>query len=144
MGTAADTQPAAPRAADPTLVLREFANQWRRAVSLEYRSQIRINHAGEFRLDLRTHIYLRRPGRARLIFRASTFPEADRLRVSDGRMIFDRMFGRPGRRPGRSRHPSRAQTGSRKTFPIHSMKPGTRSPSSSPRHRSPPLRPLGA
>jgi hypothetical protein len=31
-----------------------------------------------------------------LIFRASTFPEADRLRVSDGRMIFDRMFGRPG------------------------------------------------
>jgi hypothetical protein len=96
MGTAADTQPAAPRAADPTLVLREFANQWRRAVSLEYRSQIRINHAGEFRLDLRTHIYLRRPGRARLIFRASTFPEADRLRVSDGRMIFDRMFGRPG------------------------------------------------
>ena len=92
----ADTQPAVPRVADPALVLRELAARWRRAVSLEYRSQILINHAGEFRLDLRTHIYLRRPGRARLIFRASTFPEADRIRVSDGRYIFDRMFGRPG------------------------------------------------
>lgn len=93
--TGADTQ-GSPRAVDPAMVLRELANRWRRAVSLEYRSQILVNHAGEFRLDLRTHIFLRRPGRARLIFRASTFPEANRLRVSDGRQLFDRMFGRPG------------------------------------------------
>ncbi|MES2459487.1 MAG: hypothetical protein V4671_02830 [Armatimonadota bacterium] len=96
MGNAADTQSVPPRATDPALILRELANRWRRAVSLEYRSQVIVNHAGEFRLDLRTHIYLRRPGRARLIFRANTFPEADRIRVSDGRQIFDRMFGRPG------------------------------------------------
>jgi hypothetical protein len=96
MGTAADTQPTLPRPADPGLVLRELANRWRRAVSLEYRSHVIVNHTGEFRLELRTHVCLRRPGRARLIFRAGTFPEADRLRVSDGRQIFDRMFGRPG------------------------------------------------
>jgi outer membrane lipoprotein-sorting protein len=78
------------------MVLRELASRWRRALSLEYRSEVIVNHAGEFRLDLRTHIYLRRPGRARMIFRSDNFPEADRLRVSDGRMIFDRMFGRPG------------------------------------------------
>lgn len=78
------------------MVLRELANRWRRAISLEYRSQAILNHAGEFRLDLRSHVYLRRPGCARMIFRASTFPEADRLRVSDGRMVYDRMFGRPG------------------------------------------------
>jgi outer membrane lipoprotein-sorting protein len=96
MGTAPDSLAASPRPADPAFVLRELANRWRRAISLEYRSQVIVNHAGEFRLDLRTHIYLRRPGRARMIFRASTFPEADRLRVCDGKQIFDRMFGRPG------------------------------------------------
>lgn len=90
------TQAVPPRAVDAAVILRELSNRWRRAVSLEYRSQSVVNHAGEFRLDLRTHVYLRRPGFARLIFRAGTFPEADRLRVSDGRQVFDRMFGRPG------------------------------------------------
>lgn len=95
MSRATEPQPP-PREVDPAIVLRELANRWRGAASLEYRSEVVVSHAGEFRLDLRTHITLRRPSRARLVFRAKGFPEANRLRVCDGRQIFDRMSGRVG------------------------------------------------
>lgn len=87
---------AAATARDPAPILGELARRWRGAYGLEYRSLAVMNHAGEFRVNVRIHAWLRRPSQARLVFRSKDIPEADRLRVCDGVRVWDRLFGHPG------------------------------------------------
>ena len=81
-----------PQAVNPHRVLDELARRWRSAYGLEYRSEIIVDHQKDFRAVIQTHVWLRRPLQARLVFRCATFPEADRVRVCDGRQIFDRQI----------------------------------------------------
>ncbi len=80
----------------PEAVRRELAERWRGAATLEYQSRAVMNHAGEFTVHVRIHARLRRPTYARVAFQTTEMPEAARVRVSDGRMIFDRQAGSVG------------------------------------------------
>lgn len=81
---------------DAMLILREMTARWRGANTLEYRSEAIVDHKGEFRVVVQTHVRLRRPGLARIVF-LSDRREASRLRVSDGRRLWDRELGPQGR-----------------------------------------------
>lgn len=83
-------EPGEQRRMDGRQLLRDLAARWRAAPTLEYRSLAVMNHAGEHRVAVRIHARLRRPHFARLVF-AGDWPEATRVRVSDGRWIYDRM-----------------------------------------------------
>ena len=77
------------RSVDGRKLLRELAARWRAADTLRYRARAVVNHAGEFRVTVNTFARLRRPNLARLTFTGDR-PEANRVRVSDGRRIYDR------------------------------------------------------
>lgn len=77
-------------------LLAELSARWRAAQTLEYRSTAVMQHVSEPRIVVETHARLWRPGRARLVFRSDR-PEAARVRVSDGRYLYDRRLG-PQRR----------------------------------------------
>lgn len=77
---------------EASVLLRELGARWAFADTLEYRSQAVLQHRGESRVTLRTWARLRRPGRARLVFSGSQ-PEASRVRVCDGTLLYDRMRG---------------------------------------------------
>jgi hypothetical protein len=66
--------------------------------ALEYTAESVINHAGEFRLSVRTHARLRRPNLARVVFYGAGggSGEVSRVRVCDGRTLHDRTMGRVG------------------------------------------------
>jgi hypothetical protein len=87
---------AAEEAMDPRLVLRELSERWRRAVTVEYRSSAVMAHIGETRCEIRSHVRLRRPNLARMVFVASR-DHFSRVRVCDGRRLLDRDRGNPVR-----------------------------------------------
>lgn len=95
-GAASSDPPDAARDVAPEQVLGELARRWRGAGAMEYRSQAAMHHAYEFNLNVQIHVWLRRPSLARLVFRTSDYPEADRLRVCNGVRVYDRPFGHPG------------------------------------------------
>ncbi len=78
------------RPVDARDLLHEVAVRWRAAYSLEYKSQAILDHQGEFRIDVSIHARLLRPDKMRLVFRGSR-QEASRIRMIDGRMIYDRL-----------------------------------------------------
>jgi len=83
---------------DPDVARRELAQRWRAGATLEYRSEAVMRHAGEFTIRVAVHALLRRPAYARIVFDATGMPEAARVRVSDGRTIYDRQTGNRGER----------------------------------------------
>lgn len=88
-----------PQPLDAARLLRELAQRWRAASTLEYRSEAILNHAGEFRVAVRIHACLQRPNRARLLFLADN-PEVSQVRVSTGGRIWWRGAStrlRPGK-----------------------------------------------
>ncbi len=88
-----DDTPASPIAVpEASALLRELGARWAFADTLEYRSQAVLRHQGEGRVILQTWARLRRPGRARLVFSGSQ-PEACRVRVCDGTILYDRARG---------------------------------------------------
>jgi hypothetical protein len=79
---------------DAALVLRELSERWRRAVTVEYRSSASMAHIGEVPCQVRSHIRLRRPNLARMVFVASR-DQFSRVRVCDGRRLVERDRGNP-------------------------------------------------
>ena len=84
---------------DARRVLQELWKRWRDAPTLEYRSEARISHRGEFALTVKTHAALRRPNLARIVFSSNEWAEASRVRVSNGRTLYDRQTGKSLARP---------------------------------------------
>jgi hypothetical protein len=82
------------RAIDAEAILRELSQRWAAARTLEYRSRAVLTHAGELRVVVAIHTRLRRPNLARVLFDADR-PEVTRLRVCDGRRVFDRTDNVP-------------------------------------------------
>jgi hypothetical protein len=80
--------------------LRLLAERWRTTPTLEYRSRAVLNHAGEFRVEARVWVRLRRPQFARLVFLTDN-AEVSRLRVCDGRIVWERGESTP-LRPART------------------------------------------
>lgn len=74
-------------------LLRELAARWRAASTLEYRSEAVVDHRGEYRIVVKSRVRLRRPAFARLVFLGDRPGEASRVRVCDGRRVFDRRIG---------------------------------------------------
>jgi hypothetical protein len=81
---------------DYRLVLRGLSDRWRRAVTVEYRSFAVMAHIGELRCEVHSHIQLRRPNLARMVFVASR-DQFSRVRVCDGRRLVERDRGNPVR-----------------------------------------------
>ena len=88
------------RPVDADALLRELSHRWQGAQTLEYRSRAVMRHAGEFRVVVEIHARLRRPNLARVVFHADR-PDVTRLRVCDGRRIWDRTPDVP-LRPGQT------------------------------------------
>jgi outer membrane lipoprotein-sorting protein len=77
---------------DAEKVLRMLAERWRGALTLEYRSQLALNHQGEPGLRGTLSVRLRRPHLARIEVSVDN-REFCCLRVCDGRVIWHRSQG---------------------------------------------------
>lgn len=88
--------PAAPptgeKEIDGKRILQTLAQRWQAAQTLDYRSRAVMSHAGEFLVHLNISAQLRRARFARLVFDADR-PDVSRLRVCDGRALFERTRG---------------------------------------------------
>ena len=89
---------------DGAAILREVAGRWRLSQTLEYQSLAILNHRAEYRIEARMHVFLQRPNLARIVIKAD-LPEFSRLRVCDGRSIWDRTISVPLRPAATTRLP---------------------------------------
>lgn len=87
---------------DPDRFLAELQTRWRGANTLQYRSAALLAHSGEFRLHVAISATFRRPNLGRIRFDTTEVPEAARVRVGDGRRLYDRQQGEVGK-AGRTR-----------------------------------------
>ncbi len=77
---------------DGLRVLQTLSERWRAAQTLDYQSRVVMSHAGEFRVQIGVSVQLRRPRQARIIWDADR-DDVSRLRVCDGRTIYERTRG---------------------------------------------------
>ena len=90
--TAPDTDAAKETETDGMRVLQTLAQRWKAAQTLEYQSLVVMQHAGEFRVQIKVLAQMRRPRFARFVWDADQ-PDVSRVRVCDGRVIYDRSRG---------------------------------------------------
>ena len=77
---------------DGLRVLQTLSERWRAAQTLDYQSRVVMSHAGEFRAQIAVSVLLRRPRQARIVWDADR-DDVSRLRVCDGRAIYERTRG---------------------------------------------------
>lgn len=90
---------------DAPAILRELSRRWAAAQTMEYRSRVALNHAGELHITVAVHVRLRRPRLARVLLDTADRPDLTRLRVCDGRTIRDRTAGTPSFPPQTTNEP---------------------------------------